>query len=246
MERLMQKILRMAFIFFSIIIFSSVNAANYKLGLESYKAGNYKKALSEWLPLAEQGHASAQYNLGVIYDNGRGVSQDNRKALKWYVLAANQGDPVAQKNVDHPQDEILDWNFKEKSAITFTFDLNNSMSNFITAEVAYSDNGERHIYFIFEGNMPLCEISDDQHTPEIDLWFFNNQAIYMSVWCRKYGNSEVPFVEFTPHSREGANFVISSFKNSVNPIAIKAGSINFRMSAKGFTKVWNSLSPKAL
>ena len=40
---------------------------------------------------AEQGDASAQYNLGVMYDLGEGVPEDDREAVKWYRLAAEQG-----------------------------------------------------------------------------------------------------------------------------------------------------------
>ena len=39
----------------------------------------------------EQGGASAQYNLGVMYDNGEGVPKDNDKAITWYRKAAEQG-----------------------------------------------------------------------------------------------------------------------------------------------------------
>jgi TPR repeat protein len=34
--------------------------------------------------LAKQGHATAQFNLGIMYDNGRGVTQDYAKAVHWY------------------------------------------------------------------------------------------------------------------------------------------------------------------
>ena len=37
---------------------------------------------------AEQGDATAQYNLALMYDNGRGVPQDYVQAHKWYNLAA--------------------------------------------------------------------------------------------------------------------------------------------------------------
>ena len=46
--------------------------------------------------LAEQGDAVAQFNLGVMYQQGQGVSQDYQTALKWYALAAEQGDAKAQ------------------------------------------------------------------------------------------------------------------------------------------------------
>lgn len=33
---------------------------------------------------AGQGDAQAQNNLGVMYDKGMGIPQDNRKAVQWY------------------------------------------------------------------------------------------------------------------------------------------------------------------
>ena len=51
------------------------------------------------MSLAEQGHAIAQYNLGVMYDNGEGVPQDYAEAVKWYQLAAEQGHAKAQNNL---------------------------------------------------------------------------------------------------------------------------------------------------
>ena len=48
---------------------------------------------------AEQGHATAQTELGFMYGNGRGVAQDNAEAVRWYRLAAEQGDAVAQTNL---------------------------------------------------------------------------------------------------------------------------------------------------
>jgi TPR repeat protein len=53
-------------------------------------------ALREWTPLAEQGHAAAQNNLGLMYDNGYGVLQDYAEAMKWSRLAAEQGNADAQ------------------------------------------------------------------------------------------------------------------------------------------------------
>ena len=40
--------------------------------------------------LAEQGIAFAQYNLGVMYANGRGVPQNDAEAVKWYRLALSR------------------------------------------------------------------------------------------------------------------------------------------------------------
>jgi TPR repeat protein len=38
-----------------------------------------------------QVYASAPYNLGLMYYNGKGVRQDYAEAVKWYLLAAEQG-----------------------------------------------------------------------------------------------------------------------------------------------------------
>ena len=48
---------------------------------------------------AEQGNASAQFNLGLMYDNGEGVPEDDREAVKWYRKAAEQGNLFAQYNL---------------------------------------------------------------------------------------------------------------------------------------------------
>ena len=55
------------------------------------KRRDYATALRLIRPLAEQGDASAQYNLGVFYDNGLGVPQDYVSALMWLNLSAAQG-----------------------------------------------------------------------------------------------------------------------------------------------------------
>jgi hypothetical protein len=55
---------------------------------------------AKWYRLAaEQGHARARFNLGVMYYLGDGVPRDWEKAAKWYRLAADQGDADAQFHV---------------------------------------------------------------------------------------------------------------------------------------------------
>ena len=54
-------------------LFPGVSNGDYR---EALKKGDYKAALNELKPLAEKGDASAQFNLGLMYDNGRGVPQN--------------------------------------------------------------------------------------------------------------------------------------------------------------------------
>ena len=48
---------------------------------------------------AEQGDAKAQFRLGYIYYQGKGVPQDYAEAVRWYRKAADQGDPNAQTDL---------------------------------------------------------------------------------------------------------------------------------------------------
>ena len=74
-------------------------AQDFQKGFAAYDAGDYATALKEWRPLAEQGIAGAQYNIGQMYRNGTGVLQDYAEAVKWYRLAAEQGYANSQKSV---------------------------------------------------------------------------------------------------------------------------------------------------
>ena len=48
---------------------------------------------------AEQGDVQAQYNLGIMYETGRGGPQDEAEAVRWYRLAAERGLADAQVNL---------------------------------------------------------------------------------------------------------------------------------------------------
>ena len=60
---------------------------------------DYQEAAKWVRKAAKQGNAEAQYSLGLMYNNGDGVTQDYQEALKWYRLAAEQGHAPAQNNL---------------------------------------------------------------------------------------------------------------------------------------------------
>lgn len=68
-------------------------------GYQSYLKGDYQAAYKEWMPLAELGDAEAQYNIGVLFDEGAGVDQDLVAAADWYRRAGEQGFMDAQTNL---------------------------------------------------------------------------------------------------------------------------------------------------
>jgi TPR repeat protein len=60
---------------------------------------DYREAVKWLSKAAEQGEASAQGILGVMYAKGQGVPQDVKKAFNWYIRAAEQGFAIAQNNL---------------------------------------------------------------------------------------------------------------------------------------------------
>ena len=61
--------------------------------------GDYGTALRLYRALATDGHAVAQFNLGLMYADGRWVPKDDAQAVHWYRRAAEQGDANAQHNL---------------------------------------------------------------------------------------------------------------------------------------------------
>ena len=67
----------------------------------AYERGEYATAFTGFRLHAEQGAAAAQFNLGLMYYEGRGAPQDYAEAVRWYRRAAEQGDADAQFNLGH-------------------------------------------------------------------------------------------------------------------------------------------------
>jgi uncharacterized protein len=67
--------------------------------LAAYNRHEYGTSLQLMRPLAEQENVEAQNGMGALYYHGYGVTQDFKKAIKWYRLAAAQGNLDAQLNL---------------------------------------------------------------------------------------------------------------------------------------------------
>ncbi len=73
--------------------------AGWDEAMAALQRRDYATAIREFRPLAEQGDARAQNQLGVMYQIGVGVPQDYAEAFKWYRKAAKQGHAKAQNNL---------------------------------------------------------------------------------------------------------------------------------------------------
>jgi len=78
----------------------AVWAQDLNKGLKAAQSGDFATAMKEWRPLAEQGLAGAQNNLGLMYDKGTGVLQDTIAAHMWFNIAAANGNTKAAGDRD--------------------------------------------------------------------------------------------------------------------------------------------------
>ena len=91
-----------------ILAVAPVYADDLQEGLAAYQRQDYKAAIENFIPLAEKGNHKAQFFLGVLYVwddtredyyTGGDKDMDDEKAVKWFKLAANQGNVFAQHNL---------------------------------------------------------------------------------------------------------------------------------------------------
>jgi TPR repeat protein len=82
-----------------LLLLTSPLLADFKAGLEAFDRNDFTTAYNEWLPIAQNGDANAQFNIGLLYAMGKGVSQDAAKAAEWYRKAAEQGVAAAEYNL---------------------------------------------------------------------------------------------------------------------------------------------------
>ncbi len=70
--------------------------SEFEAGVDAYAGGRHAEAVSRFRPLAEAGDDRAQYWLGIMYFEGKGVPQDDVRAYLWLSLAAEQGNRGAR------------------------------------------------------------------------------------------------------------------------------------------------------
>ena len=82
-----------------LLLSAGLYAGDFEEAVENYRQGNYIKALDIFYVLAKEGDPKAQFNVGLIYANGKGVNKDTYQAMGWYKKAAEQNNTAAQYNL---------------------------------------------------------------------------------------------------------------------------------------------------
>jgi tetratricopeptide (TPR) repeat protein len=104
----------------------SMLESGFRKGVEALERGHFAEAYCYWRPVAENGHAEAQYHLGWLYANGNGMPVDIETAISWWEKAANQGHAEAEfalglayttgEDVGRDMDKAVSWYLKAAEA----------------------------------------------------------------------------------------------------------------------------------
>ncbi len=118
MKKIFLGVLLLLFVF-SGICFAETSGDILKKGSQAYKNGDFETAAEWFRKAAEQGDATGQYLLGLMYRYGKGISRDSVEAAEWFRKAAEQGHVRSQFNlavmselgegVSKSQTEAIKW-----------------------------------------------------------------------------------------------------------------------------------------
>ncbi len=78
------------------LLVGGIAHADFQAALDAYDTGDFETAYREWLPLAKEGSAPAQFNIGRMFERGEGRDVDVKTAVAWYTRAAENGFARAQ------------------------------------------------------------------------------------------------------------------------------------------------------
>lgn len=103
----MRSVLRFVATAIVFVVFVATARADFHSGLNAYRTGNCETAHSTWQPMAESGHARAQFAMGhLLHDHYRAVFVNEalgldreaayHEAIKWLTSSAEQGYDRAQ------------------------------------------------------------------------------------------------------------------------------------------------------
>jgi hypothetical protein len=69
----------------------AARADNVSDGDAAFHNGDYAKAKRLLMPLAKEGNAVAERDIGLMYFGCNGVAHDSHEAIRWFLLSARQG-----------------------------------------------------------------------------------------------------------------------------------------------------------
>ncbi len=165
-------------------------AGPFEDAMKACDRGDHKTEYGSIQSLADQGNASAQCRLGVMYEEGHGVPQDYKEAMRWYGKAADKGNAEAQCNLGSmygkghgvPQDY-------EKASMWYEMAASkgNAIAQFNIGEMYASGKGVPQVYVLAYMWFTLAA----SHYPASEVADRNNVAIKINEIALKMVPEEI-------------------------------------------------------
>ena len=144
---------------------------------------NDNEAVRLYLLSAKQGYIEAQYNLGLMYLQGKGCEKSIKQAIYWFTLAANQGSIEAHFNLGVL---ILDGEIPSRSRADGMLLLQNAAScgdSSAQFRLAYeSKDSDLPIAMFWYKKAALQNHAPSQFNLSVTL-FIANQDIPIAMYC---------------------------------------------------------------
>lgn len=114
--------MRIKILLFILSLVSSFSALgnDLELGIYELNRGEFKAAIEQFRPLVAEGYSPAQYQMGLVYQQGYGVPKDTIKALELFELSAKQNYPDAQFELAliYTEGKLVKQDLKKAFALT--------------------------------------------------------------------------------------------------------------------------------
>jgi TPR repeat protein len=195
--------------------------ANYQKGMKHYKPNDVAAAVRESKPLADQGNADAQFNLGSLYYQGRGVPQDYGEGVRWMRKAAEQGHVFAQATLgsihaegmqgiiqkDYPQ-ALMWFVFAAAQGDMEAMELRDTMASRMTpTQIAEAQRLAREfkpqdVYTkALQENTTLAEKGDADAQFKAGLMYYLGQGVLRDyrealAWFKKAARQNNPYAQY--------------------------------------------------
>ncbi|MEW6334335.1 MAG: tetratricopeptide repeat protein [Thermodesulfobacteriota bacterium] len=195
--------------------------AEYQKGMKFYQPKDPAAAARDLKPLAEQGNADAQFNLGSLYYQGRGVPRDYAEAIRWMRRAADQNHVFAQTTLgsiyaegvqgvipqDYPQ-ALMWFVFASAQGDMEAMPLRDAMANRMTpTQIAEAQRLVREFKpedvqaKAFRENRALAEKGDAAAQFNVGLMYYLGQGVARDFpaalgWFKKAARQGNPYAQY--------------------------------------------------
>lgn len=78
---------------------TNLSAQHFLDGFDSFRAGKYCEARDSWIKSEKSGDSTSPFGLAELYARGLCVKKDERLASRWYLTAAQRGNPRARAEI---------------------------------------------------------------------------------------------------------------------------------------------------